>query len=345
MGLFALYRSRNYFKRIFFTTILLIVPLLLIFCSVLYAFSRNTALELQQDANHKVLSQINYNIDNLNEMVTNLTVSTFNDRDIISLLNSPSLDMFQFYNKLEKMDRILISNPYLSSIAIYNSSNKCYYSTTFLSPISCGAKEPYNILKAFLEKNRTFPKLTLQPMTEEDGAGKGSVLSLLIYSSAGDYSSSQSILMLNVKSSWMFDNIRMINELGDNSSGYAFIIDSQGNQFSPREQAAPDDSIMQELNGRLLDVEAPSGYFIAKTAQGKQIVNYLTSRVNGWKIVSVQPYDAVFGKINAIGTFSLVVLLLFVAISLFVAAFASIKLYKPVGKLMNQLNLPPTLDR
>jgi len=345
MGLIELYRSRNYFKRIFYTTILLIVPLLLIFCSVLYAFSRNTALELQQHANNKVLSQINYNIDNLNEMVTNLTVSTFNDRDIISLLNNPSLDMFQFYNKLEKMDRILISNPYLSSIAIYNGSNKCYYSTTFQSPISCGAKETNNILKAFLAENRTFPKLTLLPMTEEDGAGKGSVLSLLIYNSAGDYKPDQSVLMLNVKSSWMFDNIRMINELADTGAGYAFIVDSQGKPFSPREQAAPDDSIMEELNGRLLNVQAPSGNFIVKTAQGKQIVNYLTSKVNGWKIVSVQPYDAVFGKINALGTFSLAVLLLFVVLSLLVAAFASMKLYKPVGRLMNQLNLPSTPDR
>ncbi|MNH90083.1 HTH-type transcriptional regulator YesS [compost metagenome] len=345
MRLLQFYRSRKYFKRIFYTNTLLVVLFLLIFCSVLYVNSRSTALNLQQDANHKVLNQINYNIDNLNEMVKNLTVSTFNDRDITALMNSSEIDMFQFYNKLNKMNQILISNPFLSSVAIFNGANGCYYSTAFNSPISCGNNEPNNLLGSFLKEHKTFPKLVLLPLEETKGTSVQTVFSYLIYNSAGDYSKNESVLMMNVKPEWLFDNIRVMNEIADNSTGDAFIIDSKGKLFSPSGSMMQDESILKVLDEKFAQIGNNSGYFIAKTGKNKQIVSYMTSKVNNWKVVSVQPYDAVFGRINQIGTFSIIALLIFVALSLLISALVSVKLYTPVGKLLNQMKLLPSLER
>src|SRR5690348_14622583 len=115
MKILEFYRTRKYFIRLLLSITLIVTAFLVVFCSVLYYFSKNNAMELQRESTRKVLGQVNYNIDKLYETVINLTVSTFSDRDISVLMNNQNIDTFDLYNKIMKLDYISNTNLYIHS--------------------------------------------------------------------------------------------------------------------------------------------------------------------------------------------------------------------------------------
>ncbi|WP_249863438.1 AraC family transcriptional regulator [Paenibacillus konkukensis] len=336
----GIFRSRTYFIRILRTIALVLVVFLLILSSVLYAFSRKTALEMQQEASRKVLNQINYNIDNLNETVRSLMMTAFNDRDMTVLMNNQDIEVFDLYNKLYKLDLFVSSNPFIQSIWIYNGYNGCYYSTALSSMVSC--KEPdsaSNLLKPFIVSPNTLAKLTLLPIAPSfSEAGKQELFAYFMYKNLDAYVPGSSVLMMSIKAKWLFDNIRTLNELGDNAPGDLFIMDADGKVFSPGESGAARD---EGIYSALRTASTSSGYLMTGQGRDKKIVTYMASKFNGWKVVSVQPYDQVFGKVNQLLTVMVVILGIFIVLAFVVSSLATVRLYRPFGKLMSQIQRLP----
>lgn len=339
MSLLQKYFSRKFFWRIVTTNTLLVVLFLLVFCSIIYVYSRNTTLELQQDANRKVLNQVNYNIDNLNDMVKSLAVSSFYDRDLISLMYTEEPEIFQYYNKLNKLDQIVNTNLFVSAVEIYNANNKCTYSNSIVA-VSCSQQEKSK-LQNYLIQQQNVPKLTLLPYTMKVGGIDRNVFAYFMYNSVGSYTNNESVLMVAVKPEWLFDNIRTLNELAAGALGNVFLVDNNGQVIDRNEQSEAVNARREEIIAKLKLETKPSGYFIVNNQEGKQIVSYMSSQLNQWKVISIQPYNQLFGRINQIGTFALFALIAFVALSFIASVLFSVRLYKPVGGLVNQLQLMP----
>ncbi len=196
----------------------------------------------------------------------------------------------------------------------------------------------------YLTEHPNVPKLTFLPYVEQVGGRDQHAFAYLMYNSVGNYTGNESVFMIVIKPEWLFDNIRTVNEFSDNSLGSVFLMDKEGKVIDSADQSLQPHSDRQEILAKLRSSQQSSGFFISHNKDGKQIVTYSSSKVNQWKVVSIQPYDKVFGKINKIGTFSLIVLFVFILLSLIASALFSVRLYKPVGRLMNQLKLMPGRD-
>ncbi|MFE5317811.1 helix-turn-helix domain-containing protein [Paenibacillus sp. NPDC056579] len=330
------FRSRTYFIRILRTITLVLIMFLLILSSVLYVFSRSMALEMQQDASRKVLNQISYNIDNLNETVRSLMMTAFNDRDMTVLMNNQDIEVFELYNKLNKLDLFVSSNPFIQSIWIYNGFNGCYYSTALSAMVSCKELDSAsNLLKPYIVQPATLTKLTLLPIGPSfSEAGKQELFAYFMYKNLDAYVPGSSVLMMSIKAKWLFDNIRTLNELGENSLGDLFIMDSAGKVYSPGENGQIwDDSIYNAIRS----ASSPSGYLMIGEGSEKQIVTYMTSKFNNWKVVSVQPHDKVFGKVNKLFTMMVIILGIFIILAFVVSSLATVRLYRPFGRLMSKI--------
>ncbi len=339
---FQFYRSKRFFLQIVLTNFLLVGLFMTIFCLSIIMYSRDTTLNLQQAANGKVLNQVNYNIDHLNELIKTLAVSSFNDRDIVSLMNSREQEPFQLYNKLNKLDSIQNSNLFLNSIVVYNTFNKCSYSAALTSPVKCGSG--YTIeLERILENPQHYPKFTLIPLVVEEAGVKKQVFVYIMYASLGPNTGKESMLVLTVKPEWLFDNIKAINNQVDNSLGHIFLFSGNGEIIDSTDSPPLPEDTREIIASKLANAES-SGYFTVKAQQGKQMVTYLLSQASKWKMVSVQPYHQVFGEINRIGVFSLIALFGLTVLSLIVSIFMSIKLYKPVRNLVNKFKKSPDSD-
>lgn len=339
MKLLDFYRSRKYFMRLLISFTLLVSVFLIVFCSLLYSYSKNNAMKLQQEATVKVLRQVNYNIDNLYATVTNLTVATFSDRDIAVLLKSDDMDIFELYNRLQKFDYIPNTNLFVDSIVIYNSHNGCYYTSPRTIPVQCDAEPDANLIQQYTSKHAAIPNLKLLPNRVVEKGSERQVLTMFEQEQG-------SILMVNVKPSWLFDNISAINGLADNMLGEMMIIGSDNEPISLRQndkqaidvaQDEAQDGIMKKIQER----NDKEGHFVIGSGKHKQMVMYITSQATGWKLMGVQSYDIVFGGLSQIGTFAFLLLFCFIVLSLIASTAIAMKLYKPIGSLIQAVRGMP----
>ncbi|QHT63062.1 helix-turn-helix transcriptional regulator [Paenibacillus lycopersici] len=338
MKLLDLYRSRKYFMRLVVSFALLASMLLIVFGSLFYSYAQRSAMKLQQESTRKVLKQVNYNIDNLYDTVLNFTISTFSDRDISVLMQNRDMDIFDLYNRLQKFDYIANTNLFVDSIVLYNAHSRCYYISPQTVPVQCEAGSQSNVLKQYRSGHADMPDMKFIPVAIADNQGSRTVLTLFKQESG-------SILMVNVKPQWLFDNVRAINDLADSALGEVMMFDADGNSLSMGTTDAVDDGTKRQIISKVEARQATEGYFTLGSGSGKKLVMFSTSATTGWRIVGMQSYKAAFGALDQIRTFSFLLLSCFIVLTLFASTFISMKLYKPIGSLMQSLRaVPDRLD-
>lgn len=330
---FRRYRSGRFFTQILLTNFVLVGGFMALFFAGIFMYSRMFTADLQEEANRKVLEQVNYNIDHLNDFIKNLAVSTFNDRDLISLMNTRDQDIFQLYNKLARLDSTLNSNLFLDSIVVYNTFNGCSYSTSATSPVLCGdKKEP--VLNDVLVNPASYPKFTLVP-AELDRPDQQRVFVYTMYASTGSYNGRESMLVLTIKPDWLFDNINAINSYSGNTLGRIFLFSERGHIIDSIDMPQLDETTRSRVAAELTG-SSQSGSFVIEGGNGKQMATYLRSGVSNWRMVSIQPYHEVFAGVNRIGLFSFLALFILIVASFLVSLWLSIRLYRPMYNLVSK---------
>ncbi|MFC3801682.1 helix-turn-helix domain-containing protein [Cohnella sp. GCM10012308] len=336
-------RPRKYWIRLFWTVILLITLVLLVFASVLYAFIRHTAVALQQEANRKVLNQVVYNLDYLNETLQSLTLASYRDRNVITLLKSEKLDDFQLYNRLYALDALVNANRFLDSVWVYNASSGCTYSSTTALPVSCAASDggvpaadPRNLIAGAIDSQQAMPMLKLLPIDSASPTSGSGLFAYMMYDSLSGYKPGHSLLMLAVRADWVLDNIKKINEAGGSRIGDVFVIDDRGRTYSPSGESV-DPALVRPIVARLGETADRAGFFTVRAGGDKYFVTASRAEESGWTSVSVQRHSDVYGDIDRIARFTFLSLLGFVLLGALASGFVANRLYRPVDRLVRIL--------
>lgn len=125
------------------------------------------------------------------------------------------------------------------------------------------------------------------------------------------------------------------NDVNLAENGFILIVDSSGKVVS---------SSGNERNGSSVDAlllngvsQQPSGSFICKTAEGEMLVNYATSEVTGWKVVSLVPTGSLMKNIY-IATGITILIAFIILICILVLSFvASNLIFRPIKLLKTQM--------
>lgn len=325
----AFYNYRKYLFRLFLSITLLVVLCLVILSSFLYSYAKHTVLKVQQESTQSLLNQVRYNVDHLNDLVRNFTFSLYFQGDMTVLMQSKTVDIFSLSNILTRLEQNVSVNSFIHSVMIYNANNACYYSTQGSTRENCGEDVPSNMLHLARQSGQSLPKLTLVP------GESGDYFSYFMYDAA-QYSKDDSILMVNVKAQWLFDNIRAINALNMSARPSILLLDRDGRFIEADKSADIPAAELEKIRTNVTTSASPHNYFIMDGSD-KQIVTYVTSQENGWKVIGIQSYDAVFGQIERLRTVSLSLLFVLIGIALVVSIALSLRLYKPVGRLVKDI--------
>jgi|GEM_PF-7018447 len=332
MKLLAYYRTRKYFVRLLASFTLLVILLLSIFGSLLYAFTRDNTMTLQQEMTGKVLRQVNYNIDNLYDTVAHLTVSALSDRDIEALLHTAELDVFELYNRLNKLDYYSSTNLFVHSLILYNGNNGCYYVSPKSSPVQCEPGSPANELEQLLSTQPEVPELKLIAFEAEEA--NRHLLSII-------KRERNSVIMLNVKPEWLFDNIHAINGLADHALGEIVIVDEQQRVVPLNQFGSAPAGVRAEWLEAVRSAQGPEGYLTIGDGADKKLLMYTTSKATGWRLIGVQDYREVFGGLTRIATYSLLLLAGFIALAILMSSWISLRLYKPISSMVAAIRRSP----
>ncbi|MCL6458572.1 MAG: helix-turn-helix domain-containing protein, partial [Gorillibacterium sp.] len=161
--------------------------------------------------------------------------------------------------------------------------------------------------------------------------------SMIIYETFREKSSNESALVINVKPEWIFDNLKVVNDFAIPGQSALFIMDKNGGVIlSSNDQNVPVLTGLKETLAEDQEQNKAKFGFFAKSfgKSGKFIVSYMDMGIEGWKVVSIQPYHAVLGDIYEMRMTSLYVILFFLLVSIALSSIVAHKLYKPVEKML-----------
>ncbi|NGP44901.1 hypothetical protein G4V62_07985 [Bacillaceae bacterium SIJ1] len=335
MNIVKYYQSRKYLLRLLLSLLLFIIFLLILSYSAIFYTSERKALNIQQEANEKVLNQVVYNVNYIKNMIDNITVSTFFDNDITALLNAGSLEIYELYPKLMRMEKIVNTNPFLDSLIVYNANTDCYYSTKYTA--HCEDDSMKQTVDQYMNSQEIIPKLDFIPMSFEGDIENNDpdFFSYFMYHSNDLASTKNSILIVNIKPDWLLDNINNINKRVGYENSQIIILDQRNNILNAgdvREQNGIIDYVKSHV-----DPSNHSSYSIEEINQEKKILSYVNSPENGWTVVNVQSYDDVVGHIKDMRLMATLLFIAFLIFAIIGSFIVSHKLYKPVGDVLKQI--------
>lgn len=343
------YRERKYLMRIMISINLLIVASMLASLLSAYMYSKKISLDSQQEANEKVLSQINYNISYMNETVKNFAISLYYDNDMAHLLFSREPDRFEDTLRINKLNKTIAYNSFIHSIVFYNSKRDTYF-TSGDDSISNPKSNLMDITKSYLAGTRSLNKMQLMPVayapnTERPGNTQ-EIFSLFMYDSLEAYNKTDSALIINIKPEWLFQKLELMNARSDDPSNRIFIVDQNKEIYSP---VAPADEGLSELKDeiyRRIDASNQEVSQFTYTLDGrKQIVNYMANASTNWVIVNVEPFTGALASIVQLKKVFITVAAVSFALALLASLFVSNKLYNPVNVLLKQTERVPGVPK
>lgn len=330
MNLLRMYKSRKYLFKLLLSITLLMVVFLSVSTTLLYYNSDKTMLQMQQQADLKVLSQMNYNIDYMYETMRNIAVATYFDPDVVYLSNIAVMDKGELVQKLNRLEKTVTNSSFMQGITIYNAKTGCYYST--LSSLNCQDDGMSGVIDKYIHSQSNIPKLTFVPLTNETMAAP--VFSMFLYENLDGNK-----LIVTAKPSWLFDNLENINKVTAEIKGNMFITDMAGVPILTQLQGnfTSSEDIGKVIQDKI-NAGATQGYFIYGTDQDKSIISFKSSSKSHWIIASVQPYDVVLGKLSKMRAISFAIIVGFLILSVAGSFLVAYKLYHPIHNMLEQMS-------
>ncbi|OAS15617.1 AraC family transcriptional regulator [Paenibacillus oryzisoli] len=339
------YRERKYFMRIILSINLLIISVMLASLLSAFLYSKKISLDSQQEANEKVLSQINYNISYMNDTVKNFAISMFYDTDMAHLLFSGEQDTFEDTDRINKLSKTIAYNSFIHSIVFYNSKRNMFF-TSGDDAITSSTSNLMNQIGEFLSGGKPIYKMQMMPLRYvpdlKHPERSQQVFSLFLYDSLDAYTKKESALIINVKPEWLFEKLELMNRQSSNRSNRIFVLDQNKEMYSPDVQNSQD---LGDLKEQVYQQIASSGRQVSQftyIANGeKQIVNYIVNRSVNWVIVDVEPYVGVLAAVDKLKVVFVTVAAICLVLAVVASLIISNRLYSPINVLLKQTKRLP----
>ncbi|SFT24047.1 AraC-type DNA-binding protein [Paenibacillus sp. BC26] len=336
MRLLKIYQSKKYLLRILLSISVLTVIFLIGSSATLFYTSRNSVVEMQKEYNEATLAQINYNINSMEEIAKNMVSALFWDVQLKPLMSNQEVFVFDLTHKLRRMETIVNSTSFLDSIIIYNGYSDQIFAGGNSALKSQSSESTQHMLQ-FLRNSDAVQKMKFIPMKLKEKSTGIDVFSYVMYDSLGKYKPDEGALVLNIKPEWLFNNIKLINGLGLKKEGSIMLVNSEGQILYTNERSDLNRAGFQDLFSGSVRENKSNGYMIQRVGDQKQIISYSKLVIPNWYIVSAQPYDAVIHNIDQIRKTTIGLTVLFLVLSIIAAVFVSRRLYRPIDRLMSQI--------
>ncbi|MDR6550673.1 AraC family transcriptional regulator [Paenibacillus qinlingensis] len=339
------YRERKYFMRIILSINLLIISVMLASLLSAFLYSKKISLDSQQEANEKVLSQINYNISYMNDTVKNFAISMFYDTDMAHLLFSGEQDTFEDTNRINKLTKTIAYNSFIHSIVIYNSKRNMFF-TSGDDAITSSTSNLMNGIGEFLSGGKPIFKMQMMPLRYvpdlKHPERSQQVFSLFIFDSLDAYTKKESALIINVKPEWLFEKLELMNRQSTNRANRIFVLDQNKEMYSPDVQADQDLGDLKNEVYRQIDASKRQVSQFTYTANDKkQIVNYIVNRSVNWVILDVEPYVGVLAAVDQLKVVFITVAAICLVLAVVASWVISNRLYSPINGLLKQTKRLP----
>lgn len=337
------YNSKRYLQRVL-VSILLSMVLVMSGLSIVNNLILERSVKRNQEAsNLKVLTQIQYNLSYMNEIVTHLASYVYQDNLMIPLMFETELAKMDLIRGYQRMNTILKSSSFLHSMVVYNKSQNRLYGTTTPFLLDEGVTEA-RIRSWLFDPNRPHKNYRLTPVSLETDSEQIDAFAFIVANSFNRFTSNESATILYVKSDWVFESLQKMNVGNGEDLGEIYILDDEGKLYSSRSvnriaTEADQLAVKQLIDGDKSANNRLSGFVIGEVARQKSMVTYMDDGMRNWKIVYIQSYDKLMEDVRQTRNHSLLISLVFLVLSIALSIGLSYKLYHPIEDMLKKIRL------
>lgn len=348
MKVFGFYKSKKYLQRVMLS-IMASMVLVLAASSVSNTYILERSVKrIQEDSNLKVLSQIQYNLSYMNDIITRLSNFVYRDHFLIPLMFNGDLPKMDLIRGYRQMSNIMESSSFLHSMVIYNKSQSELYGTSNSFLLDGGITKE-KIRSTLLDPANPQPTNRLIPMSMSQGDERIDSFAFIVTDSLKPFSSSQSGIILFIKSDWVFESLRKMNVASSRDQGEILIQTKDGQLLSSDPNASYLSSEHQNNINELVlnDKQAgqhTSGFVIGDLAGEKNMVTYMDDGLGSWTILYIQSYGKLMADVTKTRNQSFMLSGLFLLFAIGISIGLSYKLYNPIENMLKRIrpHLPST---
>lgn len=346
---FGFYKSKKYLQRVLSSIMLSMVIVLLASTFANTYLLEKSVKRMQEDSNLKILTQMQYNFSYMNEIITHLSSFVLKDNLLIPLMfdeNLPKMDLIRGY---QRMSNILESSSFLHSMVVYNHTQNEIYGTTsnFLLDGGVTKKKIQDWLHDPTQKHETSRLIPVSLEREDDQID---TFAFVVTDSLKPFSSKESAIIFYIKSDWVFDSLKKMNDTGSRSQGDILMADQDGRLYSSQLNLTYANVQTQEalhtfIANHKRETNQPSGFVIGDVDGNKSMITYMANPIPNWTILYVQSYDKLMAEVTQTRTKSLLVSGVLLLIAIGISVWLSYKLYHPIEDMLHRIRFQHPRDR
>ena len=328
---------------LFFLAIVVLILTMLLFY---WQFS-NILLGKLQEADTEVLRQNESSFRVSKQIAYSITNRIFMDNSTAWLLYGRQYDPIRLSIAIQQLNNYRASLPYIESIYVYNGSARTitvnsanngtytyfedhYTNNSFFDPEALEILE--NIDRVY-KRNVPIPRKVA--MNTYGRTGEEQFLYTFICTDSFLPYPSGAVVLVNFSYDWM----RQVAALGDGSEALAtLVLDGNGKVVSDNAvYPAGTDMSQEKFYARMQEDSSESGRFREVINGSDMVVTYIAPDENGWRHVRITPYQNVVRELNRLLSVAVGITAALFALVMVTSYISSRVLYKPIGKMGENL--------
>lgn len=287
------------------------------------------------------LSQTSQDVIRLTESAQSLSFQLYRNYTISKLLLYSNPDIYEVTAAMNELRNYLSSIPYIDSIYVYNpGSPRIYIATSTTSLISQNGvihKDELidkGILDLLSGSSRVKP---FTPIPRSFSTGEGdktaAVYSFLCFDTINWNERTNSAIVVNISAEWIY---REVASSGSDSTIY--LIDDQHRLLSGDSLIELPMSTAEKawLKENILGKE--SGYFVQTFRKKNVLISYTAPDHLGWQYLRITPYPEITKQTSKIRNTTLTIAAIILFGGALVSSYLSKHLYKPISRIMLEVN-------
>jgi AraC-like DNA-binding protein len=342
MKLNTLFASKSFLLKIVLwisVSVLLIVGILSV---IIYLNAQSLMISKESDNSKKILLQVKYNTNLMNETISRLTQSLYLNNDITSIMYAEQENMVDVITRINNVVNSLTSSyPYIHSISVYNRNLDQFYNAG--SPIFFDDPQ----LLALFNSNQLLPKLKpifrdIHKVVNSDNKSER-VLSYFMYETAMNAEKPNGAVVINVKPEWLLGNIKQINMVDKQQGNNIYILDQHGDYINEDDRQEDPFKLKWLKDEVESHTKKPSSSetessFKSKYMDTQYLVTYLYIDSINMTLIKIQPSLEVYGYIQGFKTSIIFITLIFLVMAIIISVSISRKIYSPIGNLVQTIS-------
>lgn len=285
------------------------------------------------------LNQASREVINLNNISQSLSFQLYRSSVIAKILYYDKPNIYDVTGAMLELRNYLNSIPFIDSIYVYNSHNGLFYVASNNGRdgiFERGQLADKGILDNLNNYKDVKPFVPVPRVLDSGGAKHSStpVYTFLAFDAINREQIIDSAVIVNISAAWSHKDFTSASE-----GSLSFILDDKGRFLSGTELTEEPLEEHERVSILSRIKEKSENYFIESFGDSQSLISFTSPDSLGWQYVRISPYNIITEKTESIRNMTLLIAIIILSVGLIVSRILSKRLYRPIEKIVDEMNM------